>query len=282
MVLTLRDTPSLRADEGFFGGFPYRDADGDGLPDPQEEILGTNPDRPDSDFDGYSDAEEVARQSNPISATEIPKPTNSKIGLVGRVQGNSLVTLSALYVENGNLLGVGYKYGLVLGGLPIYFPLNSYLNQTRISFIPAANPLDRILIIETLLPDSIVHNLGGLTVIAKHTVAADSGTKSVDALDLRSFSGTTMSISAAPPNVRDGQGVVYKPLCMPEEVPPDWTAGQLCWQLTSTVGVSGVQLIQEIEDADCEQLDTYCSPSDCEATIGDTISVTDPGALIGG
>lgn len=36
-----------------------KDTDGDGLPDSMEEMFGTNPDEPDSDFDGMSDYEEV-------------------------------------------------------------------------------------------------------------------------------------------------------------------------------------------------------------------------------
>ncbi len=48
------------------------DADGDGLPDVQELVLGTNPYNPDSDKDGYSDGLEVALGSNPLDPASIP------------------------------------------------------------------------------------------------------------------------------------------------------------------------------------------------------------------
>jgi hypothetical protein len=281
-TLALRDTPSLAAAEDYFGGRLYVDADGDGIPDAQEEVLGTSPDRVDTDGDTFSDLEEVARQTDPLDLLHFPMADDPKIGLTGRVEGGALTSFSAAYVEGGALLDLHFQFGLVVGSLPVYFPVQAYLSATRVNSFPAANPLDQIVVIETLLPDSLVHNLGGLTICVKHMGDAVSGQQSAAALDLLSFSGTTVSILAAPPDIRGGEGLVFRPLCLAEEVPPDWTPGQLCWQRTATVGVSGVQLIQEVEDAGCEQMDTYCSPSDCAATIGDTISITDPGSLIGG
>ena len=45
------------------------DADGDGLPNSAEEQLGTDPNNPDSDGDGYIDGLEVARGYNPLVAS---------------------------------------------------------------------------------------------------------------------------------------------------------------------------------------------------------------------
>ena len=46
----------------------WRDTDGDGLKDAEEELRGTNPNEPDSDHDGVSDGNEVADGTNPLKA----------------------------------------------------------------------------------------------------------------------------------------------------------------------------------------------------------------------
>lgn len=46
------------------------DNDGDGLTDEMEKRLGTNPNNPDSDSDGFSDGEEVANDFNPLGTGE--------------------------------------------------------------------------------------------------------------------------------------------------------------------------------------------------------------------
>lgn len=44
------------------------DSDGDGLPDDVEDRLGTDPARPDTDGDGYTDAQEVENRHNPLGS----------------------------------------------------------------------------------------------------------------------------------------------------------------------------------------------------------------------
>ncbi len=46
--------------------FPVQDADGDGLPDEYEDVIGTNPADPDTDDDGLLDGDEVHRSTDPL------------------------------------------------------------------------------------------------------------------------------------------------------------------------------------------------------------------------
>ncbi|MFN8528294.1 MAG: Ig-like domain-containing protein [Anaerolineae bacterium] len=48
------------------------DSDGDGLSDPYEIQIGTDPNNPDTDGDGYSDGVEVASGSNPMDSNSVP------------------------------------------------------------------------------------------------------------------------------------------------------------------------------------------------------------------
>ena len=65
------------------------DTDGDGLTDHFEEVLGTDGSRSDTDGDGYWDAEELARQSNPLNAANVPgsKPTGFSASAGVRTMG---------------------------------------------------------------------------------------------------------------------------------------------------------------------------------------------------
>lgn len=60
------------------------DTDKDGLPDARERILGTNPNKADTDGDGYSDGEEVLKYgSDPLDPKSTPKTIegHDKFGL---------------------------------------------------------------------------------------------------------------------------------------------------------------------------------------------------------
>jgi len=50
------------------------DSDGDGLPDPWEEYLGTDPQNPDTDGDGVSDGDEVRLGSDPTDPADVVWP----------------------------------------------------------------------------------------------------------------------------------------------------------------------------------------------------------------
>ena len=101
------------------------------------------------------------------------------------------------------------------------------------------------------------------------------------------FDGTTVAIE--PEALRYNQstggtptGVVYRPLAGDDSIPATWSAGEICWQRAVAVGITGVSIEHEIEEADCIPMDTYCSPEACQAGRGTSLLLPDPAALAGG
>ena len=66
--LSIKNMPDLKNFAGFIGQLPPLDQDGDGLPDSQEAVLGTDKTLVDTDGDGLTDGEEVSLGTNPLAA----------------------------------------------------------------------------------------------------------------------------------------------------------------------------------------------------------------------
>jgi len=277
LVTGMRQSPTLAA----FGGLG-QDLDDDGLSDIQEEVLCTSPVLPDTDGDEYSDLEEITRQSDPRSRFDFPGPHSPKTGMVGRVIGGGLTTLFALYVEGGNMAELEFQFGISYRGTVVPLDLGAYQGATHVSLHNAKQSADKILVLETCIPDAIIHAYGSLSFWGIHRGDGSGSGDSATALNLTSFLGHTLSIEPSPISVGHGEGVINRPIESGSAIPGDWSGGEICWQKTTLVGVNGASIIYEVEDAACEQMDTYCKPVDCEATVGSIIELVDPGALIGG
>src|SRR5262245_40011233 len=72
------------------------DADGDGLTDRQELVIGTYPDVADSDGDGYSDLEEQARNSDPLNNASVPVLSALSIGTCASVDDGVIHLVAAV------------------------------------------------------------------------------------------------------------------------------------------------------------------------------------------
>ena len=66
--LSVKNMPDFKNFAGFIGQLPPLDQDGDGLPDSQEAVLGTDKTLADTDADGLTDGEEVSLGTNPLVA----------------------------------------------------------------------------------------------------------------------------------------------------------------------------------------------------------------------
>ncbi len=67
---------------------PETDTDDDGLPDTDEDELGTDPDNPDSDGDTYTDGEEVDAETDPLNPASFPPPGRGNGDGSGDGEGN--------------------------------------------------------------------------------------------------------------------------------------------------------------------------------------------------
>ena len=266
---------------------PYQaDVDGDGLIFHQEELLGTLDSELDTDFDGWDDLIELARNSDPLDAASTPQPALVDVGMTARTDGGVLTIVTAIYANFSQVPGLGFDMGFSLGGTTASIPAGLYLNKVKLH--PGIDPVlgtmtGWIILIETPLPESLLAAYGGyigfyFTVALK----ADTSTPVAAAvLNLFDWAGQTVMMEPAPSSLQSGS--TYKPLGRGEDIPPTWTADQICWQQTSEVGVGSAAGTIElsIEDAGCEALDSYCNATQCANGIGTSVDVLDAGAFAG-
>ena len=259
------------------------DYDMDGLTDIQEAVLGTDPDQPDTDGDGYHDLEEVARHSDPLDLLSVPLDTDLDLGMYAHTDDGFLNLGTAIYVKGGNAWSLHFTLGVVIDGVPIVVSRRVYAQGTR-SFIYNAtqSPGDKIVVLEMPFPETVVQQRGSLSIYA--TVEDPSPLQRagvVDVTNLVDFGGVIMRVETSPPSVSGGLGFVYRPLAG-SGMPSSWSSGEVCWQDTAAVGTNGASIVHEVQAASCQDFDSYCSASDCSASVGTSLELPDPGSLLGG
>ncbi len=259
------------------------DYDQDGLADTQEWVLGTFPDQADSDGDAYNDLEEVARASDPLDFDSIPDAQSLSVALYTYQENGRLNLHTAIYVDDGKATNLSFDFGVVLKGTPISIASSTYSAGTKYFLFGAPNdPKDKILVIEMPIPDSIVYQMGQVSIysmVERNGVVPDAAVDIAN-LVVEEESGGLARIEPSPVGVQGGMGIVYRPLT--GNVPTSSTPGQICWQQTSAIGTRGSSIVYEIEQASCESFDSFCSSGDCAGTVGETLELPDPGALVGG
>ena len=102
--LSVKNMPDFKNFAGFIGQLPLLDQDGDGLPDSQEAVLGTDKTLADTDADGLTDGEEVSLGTNPLVAdsdgdgysdfAEAQASTNPLLAISNPNQAPSLIDLN--------------------------------------------------------------------------------------------------------------------------------------------------------------------------------------------
>jgi hypothetical protein len=264
------------------------DLDQDGLTDLQELVLGTLPDQPDTDLDGFSDLEERARSSDPLDDTSRPQTTAFAVGTCASADLGLVSLVSAVYVQGGDLDSVDLQVGIVLDGHPIAIS-PAHFSMVRGFLFAGSGSTDRLAVVELAIPETIVRRLGQLNLFSiVRSLGPGAPSPAVSVISLADMGGVTVSVeprssSVAPPGGGSApQGVIYRPLGGDDSIPATWSGGEVCWQRTSAVGMNGVSVVHEIESADCQPMDTYCSGADCAASVGKPLELPDPGALIGG
>lgn len=269
------------------GGAYETDPDRDGLVSAQEAVLGTNPTSWDTDGDGFSDAEELARKSSPLDATSTPGAGALDIGLTLRGQDGLLYLVAALYAETGGFQGTTLSFGVLAGERLVGLASHSFLAAGRIVVVPGSVPGSRVAVLEIPIHPASVHAIGELTFMAMIGRASTGTVVAADARTVHSEEGLLYllqgHVGMTSNMAQQSPGSVYLPIPPggSGDIPVTATPGEICFQATQVVGVVGPVLIQEVVSADClSDWDAYCRP-DCAGTVGDTFRAVDPSVLVG-
>lgn len=265
-----------------------QDSDGDGLPDRQETVLGTDPLIVDTDLDGFSDGIEVALQTDPTLFSDSPDSCQLSLGMSARGEAGKLKIFVAIHSGDGILDDKVIRFGMLVGGEIIYLPVRRLAPYMVTSSQPT--PSGGVLLTMDLhLPEAYVQSTGAATIFALVGIKGATRFAKVDKVDLSLVQGVMMlrmpypGGSGGPTAIPEG-ATIHRPIPLDGEigVPVDWESGKVCFQLSEVVGTVGNTVIHQVVHAECESgWDTYCE-SDCAATVGNTFTTIDPGSLLGG
>lgn len=281
-VAQAKEEPRLSAQ----GTVTLGDIDLDGLSDELELVLGTQPDRQDSDGDGFGDLEEHARGSSPMNPLSQPSTGSFGLAFAAAQVDNTVSLVTTLFVDESKIGAVRLQLGVVYQGMLMRIEPRAFGPVTT-QRVQAQDPRDRLTVLQFPLPLAMVRRVGQLNVVG---ILRDFSTNreepAVGICPLVNFSGVTVTVQQTPAmrNYSGSRpaGIVYRPLVPDTDLPSTWDGGQVCFQRTAAIATNGASIVHEIEGADCMPMDTYCSSGDCGAGVGRSIELPDPGALAGG
>jgi hypothetical protein len=268
------------------------DTDGDGLVDRQERVLGTLASSVDSDQDGFSDSEELARQTAPDYPQFYPEIGGLSVGLTAHGERDGLHAVIAVYLPNGNPGDVDLHLGTLVGRRLLLVPQPLFEAQSTLTYVPAQDPQALIAIVDFRFDRSWVYGTGHLTLFATVARRGAGNITSADAIDLFDMAGVVALAMPDPQqnhtlrvgrHSNSGQGTIYKPLTGGgSDVPTGWASDQICYQTSQAVAVNGAMVTHEVVSADCVSgWDGSCAPT-CSSSVGSTFNSLDPVILIGG
>ena len=295
-----RETPSFTDSLGELFELPVvhaaapggPDSDGDGLADTLEEVIGTATMRADSDGDGYWDAEELARQSDPLDKLEIPKVAPASCGLGIYETGGNLRPVFAMYVEDGDIRSATLTAGARVKSTLRPLSLSFFMTNSSIVKTPTVEPQSAVYVYDGTFNPQYVHRFGDLSLYT--TIDYGGSVVQADAVNLGVVGGVVVEFKlisysttmGAQPSYVFGQGsnTVYSPIGGSTGTPPpsSWSSNRICSQQMVVSGVNGPVVTQEVAAAECESgWSSYCG-SECAASVGSSVQMLDPIALIGG
>jgi hypothetical protein len=274
---------------------PPADMDFDGLVDGQELILGTIASVSDSDLDGYSDAEELARKTSPLVGQFHPEAEVLDVGITARGDQYGLHALVAIYLlPNIDLRDVQVRVGILVGRRMVFLPPARLLNRGTLEFVPGLAPNSTVALIDLRFNRNWVDTTGHLTMFATVSMEGSSTISAAATMDLFNIGGVVVLAMPDPtslPGSHDDTGLtnqsfgtVFKPLTLEDFDPPaGWTLGEVCFQTSQSVGTGGgAVVVHEISSAECQEGWEGACPPSCSSSVGSTFTTVDPAMLVGG
>ena len=270
----------LRAD-----GDSLSDLDGDGLSNTLEAGLSISPDHVDSDGDGWNDAEELARNSLAHVYGSVPGDMDVSVGMEACMIQSKLNVTAAVYLSTAPFSSAALEFGVYAGGRWMPLPVSTYAPSLSFTTVPAREPGHVLVVVNAVLPTFPLNRTGAMSVYAKLRVEGSLVAASAIDLVLRQL----VPMQILPPSKVSplaaqqlGTGLLYRPLGG-AQVPSNWTAGEICFQRLESVGTHGAVVTQEVTSATCiSGWDGYCDSGSCAASVGSTVDLVDPAALVGG
>lgn len=272
------------------------DTDLDGLSDAQEYVLGTKFDNPDSDGDGFSDSEELARASNPANAAMIPEGGDVSVGMTANVELGALHLVTAIWrpaeVPEEEVL----QFGALAGGRSVSLPMSWLLSRSTVERFTTAR--GQLTILDFAIDQQLVHNVGRLTFFAAVGVRGEGSFRHATKIEINVEAHRLMLAVPSrmvPSSVLQGGGLqggtmpggFHRPITggtgwEPSDPPIDAHPAQVCYREAEVVGSNGAMITQEIVEAECiDGWDSWCS-ADCANAVGRTYTTIDPLSLVGG
>ncbi len=261
------------------------DQDGDGLDDALELGQQTAADRVDSDGDGWNDAEELARGTLATAASSQPALNLSSVGARAYMRGGRLHTAFAVYLRDGSLANTRLDIGIYANNRMIPLAPASYSRRSSVITVPTHTAGALVTIVDVVLPNAPLLMNGSMSIYG--TLKIGNEFVSATAINLVLRDGTPSELiqpSQIAPGAEQqlGPGLLYRPLGG-TQVPTQWSSGEICFQHLQAVGSHGAVVTQEVTTAACiTGWDGYCDGASCSTSVGTTVDLVDPAALIGG
>jgi len=268
------------------------DTDGDRLVDKQERVLGTLASVTDTDHDGFTDAEELSRNSSPLLFEQRPASNSLSTGLTAHAQRDGLHAVAAVYIPGGNYRDVDIHIGMLVGRNLCILRQEIVASRSFVTFSSAQDPNALVALVDFSFDRSWVSATGHFVLFATVGWRGTGVIAAADAIDLFDIAGTAVLAMPDPfhepvydmtNSSTTGPATIYKPLTSGgSDVPAGWVSGEICFQSSQPVGISGALVTHEVVAAACESgWDGACPPS-CESSVGSTYTSVDPLVLIGG
>lgn len=271
------------------------DSDGDGAPDSVEQILGMSSMLPDTDFDGYGDAEELALQTCPTDPTSFRTNVPLSLGLTARAGDDGrLRLLIATYSDTpSGIYDSVVRFGVRVGGAVRLIDFGLVMAQANV-VVQQGTSGGHLAIFDLPIDPNFVARAGSVTFFAAvgepghdYIVASyvDLVVSEGIVLIRRPARGTSTAgaiVGQSGPALSQGSGGLYQPIPLgSQSAPVTWGAGKICFQLSQEVGSSGSVATYEIVAADCvDGWDSFCE-AECETSVGQTYQSVDAFALLG-
>jgi hypothetical protein len=272
--------------------FQRDDADADGLSDAQELVEHTSPYLVDTDGDGYSDVEELARGSAAFAPYDTPLPGDTALEMTARGENGRVHVVMLVYFTDGELEDMIFSFGLVLrSGTVVPLSPGHLLANAVVTTRPTLDGEGEVGLIEFDISPNPIHLLEHFALFATMSTPGSGVIECAAAVDLFSDengvvlkSGKSHTpFSSSRGQSGGGTGTFYQPIPPSDGLPMGWEPGRICHQKTVPVGYDSGVVLTRVVSAKCEDgWDSFCSSTECKASIGDEYSTIDPVGLVGG